>query len=437
MNDFNKSHSSEGSSTRANRLVTNHEVKIIVMNYFGSKIKFSTPKQLNKSMMFYNKDFTDKMVESTLCFDPIEQAASILRKALIDVEFDLNDRFCDANDLEESLNNTKIPEPILRFFATLFNFDQKKFYADRRTGETNPENMNTFENCDISDDKRRKMSSLFQIMFYIMHNGCKRTPLHVMNSEAIYDACKSATLITSFNHFGLCLSYDELMRFQNDMATFTVKSCDEAVPFPNHFDRSMFTTAAFDNFDHEEATLSGIGGSHDTVSVLFQDDGGLQERKPRVSETNVQHGPRVFNSQLKCQNLQIFHKPSRKADLPASYSVSASHIDEYDLMRYYREIDIAWLLGRVDLSKTGSETAFVKPSKQCMPIWSASNAILFEDKVPLKRIGFLPVLPSPVTQYDTVYTSLKNLQNILQQIEQPSLSVTCDEGVYRVAREIQ
>ena len=84
------------------------------------------------------------------------------------------------------------------------------------------------------------------------------------------------------------------MRFQNDVASYTIESCDDTVPFPSHFNRSMFTMAAFDNFDHEEATLSGIGGSHDTVMVLFQDDGGQQERKPRISGTNVKHGPRVF-----------------------------------------------------------------------------------------------------------------------------------------------
>ena len=147
--------------------------------------------------------------------------------------------------------------------------------------------------------RRMQVNSLFQIMFYTLNNEKKITPLHIINSEAIYDACKSSTLITSFNHFGLCTSYYELLRFQNDMATFTVESSEETVPFPSHFNREMFTMAAADNFDHEEATLSGIGGSHDTVTVLFQDDGGQTTRRPRISETNVKHGPKTFNAELK------------------------------------------------------------------------------------------------------------------------------------------
>ena len=80
---------------------------------------------------------------------------------------------------------------------------------------------------------------------------------------------------------------------------------------------------------------------------------------------------------------------------------------------------------------------FTKPKKQSMPIWSAANSIMCVDRVPLKRIGFLPVLPYPVTQYDTVYSAMKHLQDILKYLDQPSLSITCDEGVYRIAREIQ
>ena len=86
--------------------------------------------------------------------------------------------------------------------------------------------------------------------------------MHMMNSLAIYNACKSATLITFFKRYGLCCSYDEVLRHY--------ESSSDEVPFPRNFGSSPFTIAAFDNFDHDEA-LSGIGGSHDTVSVLFQD----------------------------------------------------------------------------------------------------------------------------------------------------------------------
>ena len=95
--------------------------------------------------------------------------------------------------------------------------------------------------------------------------------MHVMNSQAIHEAYRNATLITSFNRYGICISYDEVQHHHNDMGRFIVESSSDVVLFPSS---SQFTIAAFDNFDHDEATLSGIGGSHDTVRALFQDDDG-------------------------------------------------------------------------------------------------------------------------------------------------------------------
>ena len=47
------------------------------------------------------------------------------------------------------------------------------------------------------------------------------------------------------------------------------------------------------------------------------------------------------------------------------------------------------------------------------------------------QVGFLPYLPHLVTEYDTVYTALKNFLKVLEQLDQKSLPVMCDEGVYR------
>ena len=60
-----------------------------------------------------------------------------------------------------------------------------------------------------------------------------------------------------------------------------------------------------------------------------------------------------------------------------------------------------------------------------MPSWSAFNSLVSEETV------------LQVTKFSTVYTSLKNFQDILKQLDQRHLAVTCDEGVYQIAKEIQ
>jgi len=119
--------------------------------------------------------------------------------------------------------------------------------------------------------------------------------------------------------------------------------------------------------------------------------------------------------------------------LPKDYVVSAALPVKQDVLDDCRKQDIAWLLGRLELDESNLEMIGTKPQNQMMPIWSAANSVLSTaDKVPLKSVGFLPVL-----QYDAVYTCMKNLQGILRYLDQPVLPVTCDEGVYRIARETQ
>ena len=96
-----------------------------------------------------------------------------------------------------------------------------------------------------------KIGSLFQIMFYNLHNGYKRTPRHIMNSVEIYERCKSKELITSFNISGLCISYTSMKNHRSDLAKFAVaQSSENGLPLPSHFSSNMFTISAFDNFDH-------------------------------------------------------------------------------------------------------------------------------------------------------------------------------------------
>ena len=195
----------------------------------------------------------------------------------------------------------------------------------------------------------------------------------MLNSQAVYETCKSATLITSYNRFGLCTSYHEVMRNHTAMASFIVESCEDGVPFPSDFVPSQFTMAAFDNFDHEEATLSGIGGSHDTVTVLFQEDGELQPAKSKVSETTIQHGEKAFKVDLKCQELQKFYKPAKKPDLPANYQVATDPIPVNNyLLDAVRAKDVAWLLARLDLDADPLYTVKIRPQNQTMPSWSAT-----------------------------------------------------------------
>ena len=50
--------------------------------------------------------------------------------------------------------------------------------------------------------------------------------------------------------------------------------------------------------------------------------------------------------------------------------------------------------------------------------WGAINAVISDAHVPLKHVGFLPILPFPGTDYNSVYTSLKNFNDVLSKLAQ-------------------
>ena len=68
--------------------------------------------------------------------------------------------------------------------------------------------------------------------------------------------------------------------------------------------------------------------------------------------------------------------------------------------------------------------------------WAAANALVTEKSSPMKKIGFLPVIPHSVTSYSTVYSALRNFEDMRKQLGQEYFPVVADEGVYQVIMDI-
>ena len=86
-----------------------------------------------------------------------------------------------------------------------------------------------------------------------------------------------------FNRLGLCIRYDDLegvdIAFTQEIINFAGTN---RVPVSKYIYSSPIVHDAMDNFDHEENTLSGIGGSHDTILVLFQKP-GMKDTTEKIS----------------------------------------------------------------------------------------------------------------------------------------------------------
>ena len=105
---------------------------------------------------------------------------NITNKECNPYKFDIDNFYCDANDVNISFNMYNNDR--LKSWKTFF----KSLVKVRST----------------SEDLTRKCDTLFQQIFYLIHNRQKKTPLHVRLAESIYGKCRSKHLIQILNKIG-------------------------------------------------------------------------------------------------------------------------------------------------------------------------------------------------------------------------------------------
>ena len=69
----------------------------------SNKIRFSTTKCLNKQVRFFKTNIVEQMTETIRTSGPIKQAALMIKSSLLSVDFDLNDRLCNAKVEDSSI----------------------------------------------------------------------------------------------------------------------------------------------------------------------------------------------------------------------------------------------------------------------------------------------------------------------------------------------
>ena len=87
-------------------------------------------------------------------------------------------------------------------------------------------------------------------------------------------------------------------------------SGNEHVPLPPSIVPGNFVQAAIDNFDHEEGIPSRIGGSHDTIMVIFQNNQQHQE-KTAMQKSDI----------LQCQVLKKYNH-TKRSEIPMNFTIS-------------------------------------------------------------------------------------------------------------------
>ena len=144
------------------------------------------------------------------------------------------------------------------------------------------------------------------------------------------------------------------------------------------------------------------------MSVLVQDKPAYPSCKPNVSESGEFHASKTVRAALSAN--KPYSKPAKKPVIPSSYEV-LDDLFEMDKLNYkcIQMKDVTHALTRLKLTDTLTAAVEAIFASQEMPSWSAFNTMFTEENVPEKVVGFQPVLPHPVADYDTVLTAMHNL----------------------------
>ena len=141
----------------------------------------------------------------------------------------------------------------------------------------------------------------------------------------------------------------------------------------------------------------------------------------------------------------MFPKPQVKPKLPPDFKVkeranssldtisalSRAKQDEF-LLSYLRCSDLIDKHQAVKLRNQDDDES--DDDDKLMPTWHGMHGLISTSKPPMMRVGFLPVIPKPVTDYATVRKSLENFKMLRHQInpDQSVLPIFADYGVYHI-----
>ena len=176
------------------------------------------------------------------------------------------------------------------------------------------------------------------------------------------------------------------------------------------------TTLKIQNLEKGVAMIQYLWCSKITYGIPIEQD--IKKKQKRSVETVIE-----------CQKILPFRKFSRvdiaNDFIPGSYNVPENirkiRLEEYN----------AWCISR------HVKPTFLNSGIKKIPSFIGIKSLLSTERVTLTTCAFTPILPYPVTQYDTIYTGMKNFQDILKQPELPYGPLWCDQGVYRIAKETQ
>jgi len=165
-----------------------NEVRLLWFNHYGAKLTFLKA-AWSASTIFFIATKGQTMEDTHSSKHSIYICAETIRNALLNCGFELLwcSRFEWIMYKKQKCQNRYLDS--WEFFVT----EENKYHSSST-------------NNSISLNRKMKMGAIFQILDFNVHNGSRRTPLHLVNSQVTHEKCKHRDLITSLKYLA-CPSF--------------------------------------------------------------------------------------------------------------------------------------------------------------------------------------------------------------------------------------
>ena len=186
-----------------------------------------------------------------------------------------------------------------------------------------------------------------------------------------------------------------------------------------------------DNFDHTKVTSSVIGGSHDTIVMLFENQNENANPPKALSKkpTGSTQNQKSLDKILPCQELIKMVKFGGRSKIPETFS-TGEQIDlswkKNEFAKQYR----LWILAQYK-DKSPLDNG---PHVQSL---AAGKSLLDPSTHFITKCVFTLILPYPATECDAIFTTMINFQDVLKQKGRENGPLWSDEEVNHIAKEIQ
>ena len=398
----------------------NRRTKSQLIKFFGEKICFSYSGDRSQPQVVYKRSVqVCDIIEGNLRkYDAIKECAQTLAEEIKSYSFNLDDSLCLPSDITLAMNRfTECrPSQWLKFVSELFSSSRFK----------------------QQEEWISKFDTAFQFFFHWLSGEI--TPMHCAITQMIHCLSKSKEMINNFCRLGFAISYSSMKRIDIGIAQMIRdKAGDSRGPVSDKIQSGIPIQGSVDNFNHRERTPTGGDVSNDTVLVIWQNNDNvasplnpnmMSKRPPGKSEERL----RSFDCHLPCQEVLESNLIKNTGMLAEGFTPITDYIHKNSLEENAEEEYFTYFSAR-NLQHP-EDDAYTSTVPSLTAVKSKLLSAVFEPPK-VTSCSFYPILPSPATTMDSIYTSMVNFQDVLEQRGETSGALWCDEGVYCLAKEIQ